>query len=384
MRQTVMVALLVGFGLFINTGCKSEPVIDGKKTTVWIGMLHHDDWAVRSNASDALARLGPPALPYLQRALASKDPAVRQGVVGVLAKMGPVSKELVPQMQKLISHESVAAIRAEILKAFLEIAPDAPGVPEEFRKRLRDIAPEVAEIARQALERLEQKKEPVKTVAPVAPEKKFGDEGMTFELRQVVANEIARTKPGADFALIAEVARGAKRAAVVWPGIKDVTLHREDIVAYVFERGAGNTWVNATGPLKLSIAGAGPAALAEALGGADGQQVIRPCGVPRATLAEYLNQNAKAIKDALSTRKVPEAITAYENLLKAFSFSLAAFSPTIPEMLIAGAFDAPLQLNALQTGDSTSIPITIDKKPRNVQISIRPCGGNWVVTEFKH
>ncbi len=215
------------------------------------------------------------------------------------------------------------------------------------------------------------------------PEKNFGDEGMTFELRQAVTNEIARTNPGANFALIAEVSRGAKRAAVGWQGIKNGSLHDDDMVAFVFERGVANAWIKAAGPLKLSVAGAGSAALAEALGGADGQQVIRPCGAPRATLAEYLTQNAKAVKDALSAHKVPEAVAAYEDLLKAFSFPLAAFSATVPEMLIKGAFDAPLQLDALQTADSTTVTITIDKKPQNVQVSIRPCGGKWVVTEFK-
>jgi hypothetical protein len=383
MRRLVAVVLLVGLGVFVDVGCRSEPVIDGKKVSDWIGMLRRDEWGVRSNASDALARLGPPALPYLERALASKDPAVRQGVVGALGKMGPTAQDVVPQLLKGISRENIVAIRAEILKALQAIAPDAPGVPEEFKKRLRDIDPEVREIARQALERLEQKREPAKTVAPVAPEKKFGDEGMTFELRQAVANEIAQAKPGADFALIAEVARGAKRAVVVWPGIKNGSLQDGDIVAYVFERGAANTWHKAAGPLKLSVAGAGSVSLAEALGGADGQQVIRPCGVPRATLAEYLTQHAKALKDALSAHKVPEAIAAYEDFLKAFSFSLAAFSATIPELLIKGAFDTPLQLTALQTSDSAVVTITIDKKPQNVQVSIRPCGGNWVVTEFK-
>ncbi len=383
MRRLVVVMVLVGLGVFVETGCVSEPTIDGKKVTYWIGMLHHDDWTVRSNASETLVRAGSPALPYLRRALTSKDPAVRQGVVGVLGIMGPLAQDVVPELLKLVSREAVVAIRAEILKALMEIAPDAPGVPEEFKKRLRDIDPEVREIARQALDRLTQKKEPAKTAAETAPEKKFGDEGMTFELRQAVANEIARTKSGADFALIAEVSRGAKRAAVVWPGIKNGSLHDDDIVAYVFERGAANAWIKAAGPLKLFVAGGGSAALAEALGGADGQQVIRPCGAPRATLGEYLTQNAKAVKDALSAHKVPEAVAAYEDLLKAFSFTLAAFSATVPEMLIKGAFDAPLQLNALQNADSTTVTITIDKKPQNVQVSIRPCGGKWVVTEFK-
>ena len=362
--------------LCIFTGCSSEPEIEGKKVTEWVSLLRHDDWSTQARASDILSRMGPDAVPYLRRLVRAKDPTLRKGVVITLAKIGPPAKEVVPGMLRRMKVEEVDVIRAEILKALTRIDPRAPGVKEEFEKRQRDRASEVRDAARLGLEALAPKKpepkKPEKTDLPAKAEELVLHEAVAVEMK----------KHGVAFGLVAEVVRENRRAAIVWPAIKDGKILDDDIVAYVFEKTKGEKWKLSAGNIGLSRGG-GSEALSKALGGADKQRVVRKCGVPRDQLPAFLEEKGKAFKEALAGGKVPEALAAYQDLTRAFSYRLVAFDDMLPELL-AGAVlaDSPWKFTPVEGKDTVDLEVQVKGKTQKGKLRMRACGDGWVIGEL--
>ena len=377
---SILVLMLGAYPL----GCSSEPEIDGKKVTDWVALLRSEDWTMRDKAQQTLARMGKDAVPYLKRMVRGTDPTMRRSVVITLGKIGPPAEEVVPVLLRRMKVEKVAVIRAEILRTLAVIAPRAPGVPEEFQKRLRDVDAEVRDAARAGLEILEKPdKQPepdarADAVDEAGPEKKKKEELM---LRDAVAAELG--KQGISFGLVAEVVRASRRAAVVWPAVKEGKILDDDIVAYVFERRGKDGWELVAGNLGLS-GGGGANKLAEALGGADQQRVVRPCGVPGDDLPGYLLQKAKVFQKALEDGKPEEAMVAYEELSRAFSFRKVAYDDMLPEMLIKGAFvDSPWKFQPIEGKDTCPVEVETKDGVQKATLHFSACGGGTVISDLE-
>ncbi len=373
-------AIAVFFAAFVclsGAGCSNTPEIDGKKVSDWIALFRHEDWAVQAQAIDAVARLGEPALPYLRRNLPAPDPALRRGAVATLGKMGKPALKLVPELLKRMKVEKVAVIRAEILKALANIDPKAEGVPQEFKKRLRDMDPDVREAARAGLLKLNPPKPAPKKAAPGGEQ---AGRNVVYQLRAAVAEQLASS--GVAFGMIAEVKREGKRAAIVWPALKGGKIVDDDIVAFVFEKKDGK-WNLASGNMKMSDSD-GPARLTAALGGADKQQVVRPCGVGEEMLADFIGEHGKKFTEALAAGKDSEAVGIYEELTRAFSFSLVAYNDALPEMLAKGVFGGEgWKLEISKDKKSAAMSVQLAGKTQTGRVQLGKCGGGMVISGFQ-
>jgi len=374
MRRAGLLVFLAVLLALSGCKCEDELEVEGKTLVEWVSLLRHSDWATQVEAQDKISRLGPRAVPYLSKMIWAKDPTLRKGVVSTLARIGPDAEKAIPTLLKRMKVEKVPAIRVEILVTLAEINPKAEGVKEEFTKRLRDLAPEVRVAAERGLKRLEapktdEKKKPGETKSP---EEKEG-----FALREQLA-QIDKLE-GIGFGVVAEVVREKRRAAVIWPAIKDGKILDDDIVAFVFER-AGGEWKLSEGNIGLS-AGQGANKLSEALGGADKQKVIRECGVEREKLAAYLEEKGKAFKEALAAGDAALAVQAYEELTRAFSFRLVAYDDMLPEMLINQAFEPAWKIDTKAKG-LVPVEAVIKGKPVKGKLRLGGCGGKTVISEL--
>jgi hypothetical protein len=365
-----MAVLLAMFGC----KCDDELEVEGKSLVEWVSLLRHADWATQVEAQDKISRLGPRAVPYLSKMVWAKDPTLRKGVVATLARIGPDAGEAIPTLLKRMKVEKVAAIRVEILVTLAGINPKAEGVKEEFTKRLKDLAPEVRVAAERGLKKLETPK-PEEKKEPDQPAKPVEKEG--FALREQLAS--VDKLQGIGFGLVAEVVREKRRAAVVWPAIKDGKILDDDIVAFVYER-AGGEWKLSKGNIGLS-AGQGANKLSEALGGADKQKVIRECGVDRDKLALYLEEKGKAFREALAAGDAASAVQAYEELTRAFTFRLVAYDDMLPEMLINQGFEPAWKIGTAAKG-LFPVEATVKGMPVRGWLRLGSCGGKIVISDL--
>lgn len=76
--------------------------------------------AQRTSAAEALAQLGPKALPALDDALASPNPALQRAAAKWLGTLGPVSAPAVPRLEALVKSPS-AELREDALHALVAI-----------------------------------------------------------------------------------------------------------------------------------------------------------------------------------------------------------------------------------------------------------------------
>lgn len=377
MRRAGLLVLTAVLLAMLGCKCDDELEVEGKSLVEWVSLLRHADWATQVEAQDKISRLGPRAVPYLSKMVWAKDPTLRKGVVATLARIGPDAEKAIPTLLKRMKVEKVAAIRVEILVTLAAINPKAEGVKEEFTKRLRDLAPEVRVAAERGLKKLEAPKPEEKKPEDVPKGTRPPEEKQGFALREQVAS-IDKLQ-GIGFGLIAEVVREKRRAAVIWPAIKDGKILDDDIVAFVYER-AGGEWKLAKGNIGLS-AGQGANKLSEALGGADKQKVIRECGVDRDKLALYLEEKGKAFREALAAGDAGLAVQAYEELTRAFTFRLVAYDDMLPEMLINQAFEPAWKIDA-KTKGLVPVEATIKGKPVKGKLRLGSCGGGTVISDL--
>ena len=369
--------LLLGSLLVLGAAaCDSEPEVDDRTVTEWIGLLRHQDWEVQQEAQDALARLGTEAVPYLKRSLRFEDPTLRRGLVRTLAQIGPPAADAVPMLLSVISREKVAVIRAAILRALAAIAPRDEEVRAEFKRRLRDVDEDVRRAARAGLERAEAAAAPPQPAEPAAAGP-VADEPRELALRAAVAEILAAEQPGVAFALVAEVERGKRRAAIVWPGMKAGRVLDDDLVAWVFERRGEDDWrrLQQVGPLRSDA----PVVLSEALGGAEEEQVVRPCGGGRNELAAHLAEHGAAFARAREAGDGAAAMRAFEELSRAFSFRLAAHGDRLTEMALKGAFDQPWEIDTTDPGSWVPVVMRSGDGSVSGRLELRPCGGGVVI-----
>jgi hypothetical protein len=373
MRNAGLLVLMAVLLAMFGCKCEDELEVEGKTLVEWVSLLRHSDWATQVEAQDKISRLGPRAVPYLSKMVWAKDPTLRKGVASTLARIGPDAEKAIPTLLKRMKVEKVAAIRVEILVTLAEINPKAEGVKEEFTKRLRDLAPEVRVAAERGLKKLEApepaEKKPEEPESPAEPQE--------FVLREQLA-KIDKLQ-GIGFGVVAEVVREKRRAAVIWPAIKDGKILDDDIVAFVYER-AGGEWKLFKGNIGLS-SGQGANKLSEALGGADKQKVIRECGVERDKLAGYLEDKGKTFKEALAAGDAASAVQAYEELTRAFAFRMVAYDDMLPEMLINQAFEPAWKMDLSAKG-LVPVQATVKGKPVKGKLRLGSCGGKTVISEL--
>ena len=90
-----------------------------------------------SNATEALGRIGEPAVPALTILLGDKDPDICKNAAWALRKMGPKAKAAVPALCKM-SRESDVELRRFAVGALGKIGPEAHGAVTELIERLQD------------------------------------------------------------------------------------------------------------------------------------------------------------------------------------------------------------------------------------------------------
>lgn len=100
----------------------------------------------RQLAADALARIGPPAVPMLVQSLKSSDLEVRRQACKVLMRMGPDAKEAVPELTNLLDDEDEELRRMAAI-ALGRIGPDAgDAVPALMRTLLEGESEAAADV----------------------------------------------------------------------------------------------------------------------------------------------------------------------------------------------------------------------------------------------
>ncbi len=374
MNPAIILFLLVAL-LTLAPGCASEPEFEGKLVSEWVNVLRHDDWTVREHAQTTLSRIGKPAIPYMKRGLRGKDPTLRRGIVVTLGMMAETAREMIPWLLRQIAVEQVANIRAEILKSLAKIDAKASGVPEEFKKRLRDQDAEVQDAAKAGLAKLVAPK-PEKAKKKVEKDRRKGLAQQKFALRDV----LAELMKGTSFGIAAELEREDRRAAIVWQlGNTEKTAPK--MMAFVFEKQREKWVADGEGFDMLDPDAAGKLALA--LGGSDKQQVIRPCGVSKEKLSSYLGTRAQAFSKASEEKKDAEAVLAYEELTHAFSFRTVAFSDLLPKMLAAGTLaGSPWSFEAVKD-DKNSWQGKQAEGKITVKFELRPCNQGFVIANWQ-
>ena len=308
----------------VVVGCNREVQVDGRGVAEWIGLLRHEDWNTRLRAQEILSRLGPPALPYLKRALRSEDPAIRLGVVSTLRKMEARGREALDDLLSQLAREQADSIRAEILRALLAIDPRNEKVQETFRKRLNDQSEQVRAAAQAGLDF----SKPAPTLGLDQP---AAVPAVKFELRE----QLQKLLPGGSAALLAEVQRENLRAAIYWPFSEGNPIQSK-IMGQLFKR-QGESWLSEGEPFELSTSN-GAEILSHRLQGSDKQRLFRLCGVKKEDLAERLSSASERFFTALDKKDYGDASEAAEQLAQALDFRLLVFRNTLPWLLEQKAF----------------------------------------------
>jgi hypothetical protein len=160
-----------------------------------------------------------------------------------------------------------------------------------------------------------------------APPADAGDDAATSSpLRARVAEALAPSS----FAVLGDVVRGQRRAVVVWPGLSEGEASAP--MAFVFTQD-GEQWNPVDDPIDLPKSG-GAEILSEALGGADGQRIVRECGLPADALAEHLQQHGKRFEEALAQGDSNAASSAYEEMARAFAWQHVGTSALLLDLLL--------------------------------------------------
>lgn len=94
-------------------------------------------WEMREAAADALGRIGEPAVPELVRMLQDPDPALRRQAADVLARIGPRAGAAVPQLT-LALDDADPQVRRSAARALGQIGPDAAAAVPTLMRILRE------------------------------------------------------------------------------------------------------------------------------------------------------------------------------------------------------------------------------------------------------
>jgi HEAT repeat protein len=126
MKKLLMVCWAVLF-----TGCSPEPVVEGKRASLWREDLKSPTPAVRWRAAWALGEIGPPAkaaIPEIATLVKDPDPIVRFKAVAALGRFGPDAKSAVPVLREAL-RDGYRPVREMARAALKQIDPKE--APEE-------------------------------------------------------------------------------------------------------------------------------------------------------------------------------------------------------------------------------------------------------------
>ena len=371
-------------GFLSMVGCSREPKIDGRSMGQWMSQLRNPEWAARNHASDVLAREGAKSLPYLAKYLRADDPGTRRAVVETIGKMGELARPEVPALLRHLAVEQVAVIRAEILKTLLAIAPQGPEVAAELNKRLRDESPDVREAAQAALLAIASAQKPAAEAAVNAARSPgVSTSAEDLEELALLRDAVQAHLKAQPFGLAGGVLRDNRRAALVWTGLKPGTREPRGIAALIFEQEGSGAYGFQREVTDLARPD-GSERLSGALGGADKQRLVRACGVPRDRLAALLGEQGRAFDERLAAGKGQEAMAAYEELTRAFSFRLNVYQDLVPRMLAERSFVNPgWKFSVAPEGDNLPVELSSKGVVTKGQLRLEPCGPGLVIAEVK-
>lgn len=97
-----------------------------------------EEYSEYETASDALARIGQPAVPEVTTMLHDSDPQVRIRAAEILARIGPPASAAVPELVAMLNDQD-REVRKQAARALGQIGPAAaPAVPELLRAAARE------------------------------------------------------------------------------------------------------------------------------------------------------------------------------------------------------------------------------------------------------
>jgi hypothetical protein len=169
------------------------------------------------------------------------------------------------------------------------------------------------------------------------------------------------------FAVVGEVARGDGRAIIVWPGLAEGGEPAAP-VAHVFTQEEG-AWKPVGDPIDLRAKGNRP--LAEP---GSGERVVRDCGLPEDELAAHLQMHGKAFAAALEAGDSSAAVSAYEQMARAFAWEHVATSTLLLDLLLT---PAPKSWYCGEKG--CTVESSFESRRRLQTFGHAECGGGKVV-----
>ena len=207
------------------------------------------------------------------------------------------------------------------------------------------------------------------------------DEGQRWVLKKLVTQEpeVAKwIRKGLTFELMAEVQRGNRRAAVFWPALQKGRIVDNDIVAIVYER-SGKGWKQVSRTFGVHRRD-GKATLDQKLGGTGKLQIIRACGVKRSELAAHVEKWGRAFLKHLSTQHDKRAMHAYGQLIRAFSFDLAAHATVLQAWLINAVKRPELWPRVATVEEKSAIlELKFGGRVGRARANLIRCGKGWVL-----
>jgi hypothetical protein len=148
-------------------------------------------------------------------------------------------------------------------------------------------------------------------------------------VRPLVAEKLASSS----FAVVGEVVSGDRRAMIAWPGLVDGKP--SPMVAFAFAH-EGESWSPIGERLDLPSRG-GDQVLSGALGGDDDQRIVRDCGLPPEKLAAHLKEHGSRFAAALEGGDSDAAVSAFEQMARAFDWEHVATSSMLLDLLLSEA-----------------------------------------------
>jgi|GEM_PF-6955467 len=110
-----------------------------KATATGPALPDRREWGVRDSVAEAIARMGQPAVPYLQAALNDPDPEMRRYAIQGLSRIGPNAVAATPQLTAIVTNQQESPeVRKAAALAIIQIGPPAanaiPALMEVLRR----------------------------------------------------------------------------------------------------------------------------------------------------------------------------------------------------------------------------------------------------------
>ena len=204
-----------------------------------------------------------------------------------------------------------------------------------------------------------------------------------FLLRNAVKKELDRNPQGyikIHFAMLAEVARGDIRAAIIWPAIGRGEIIDNDIIGFAFRK-TENGWMPIKGNFDLGKGGQG---LVKAMGGAD-YKIIKPNGVASSKMTKHIYNESQRFRGSFKQGKNQEAIAAFESLSRAFSFKFCCFDNCLAQWASSSIeakspLNTPMEITGFkkEKGRATgTLTMGAKGEKQSGKVSFVPVGSGW-------